>query len=196
MPHRFVWKRLKNFFVHRVLHVDDTPHRIALGVAIGVFVAWTPTVGFQMPLTVALAWLLGANKLVGVAVVWISNPLTFVPIYLPNYHVGRWILGSDVPPPDFGKVINAAGGWLERVSTWWSVTWHAFLPLWVGGLLVGLTLAVLTYSATYHALVIYRRKVYALHMQRIERKRRRREAQAAKAAGTQAKADPTGAKRR
>ena len=33
MPHRFVWKRLKNFFIHRVLHVDDTPHRIALGVA-------------------------------------------------------------------------------------------------------------------------------------------------------------------
>ena len=74
------------------------------------------------------------------------------------------------------------------------MTWHAFLPLWVGGLLVGLALAVLTYFATYHALVIYRRNVYALHLQRIERKRHRREARAAKAAETQAKADPTGSK--
>ena len=117
MPHRFAWKRLKNFFVHRVLHVDDTPHRIALGVAIGVFVAWTPTIGFQMPLTVALAWLLGANKLFSVPFVWISNPLTFVPIYMPNYLVGRWILGSDVPPPDFGKVVKPlVAGWKKSVT--------------------------------------------------------------------------------
>ena len=195
MPHRFVWNRMKNFFVHRVLHVDDTPHRIALGVAIGIFVTWTPTVGFQMALTVVLAWLLGANKLVGVPFVWISNPLTLVPIYLPNYYVGRWILGSDVPRPDFGKVVNATGGWMERVSTWWSVTWHAFLPLCVGGLLVGLILAALVYFATYHAVVIYRRKIHAFHLNRIERKRRRQEAHATnQAAGPEARADPTGVK--
>ncbi len=194
MQHRFVWKRLKRFLVHRVLHVDDTPHHIALAVAIGIFVAWTPTVGFQMALTIVLAWLLGANKLAGVPFVWISNPLTLAPIYLPNYYVGRWILGSDVPPPDFGRVVNATGGWVEMVSTWWSVTWHAFLPLWVGGLLVGLALAALTYFTTYHAVVIYRRKIYVLHLHHIEHRRRLQEAQAPKATGTQAKPDPNGAK--
>ena len=73
------------------------------------------------------------------------------------------------------------------------MTWHAFLPLWVGGLLVGLALAVLTYFATYQVLVICRRKVYALHLQRIDRKRRRREARA-KATRSQAKTDPTSSK--
>jgi len=55
MSRWFVGKRLKRFLVHNVLHVDDTPHRIALGVAIAIFVTWTPTIGFQMLLTIALA---------------------------------------------------------------------------------------------------------------------------------------------
>ncbi len=161
MPHRFVRKQLANFFIHRVLHVDDTPHRIALGVAIGMFVAWTPTVGFQMALTVALAWLLGANKLVGVPFVWLSNPTTFVLVYLPNYYVGRWILGSNVPPPDFASLANVSGGWLERCTAWWSVTWHAFLPLWVGSLVVAVALAVPSYFATRYAVILYRDKMHA-----------------------------------
>lgn len=182
MPHRLVWQRLKNFLVRRVLRAKDTPHRIALGVAIGVFVAWTPTIGFQMALTLALAWLLGANKLVGVPFVWISNPLTVVPIYLPNYYVGRWILGSKVPPPDFSRVAGGTGGWLAEVNTWWSVTWHAFLPLWVGSLLVAVALSVPTYFATYHAVIIYRRKMYAFRRHRLDRKRRRELSQLAEAA--------------
>jgi len=68
-------------FVDRVLQVHDTPHRIGLGVATGIFVAWTPTVGFQMALTVALAWLVGANKVVGVPFVWISCPPTYFATY-------------------------------------------------------------------------------------------------------------------
>lgn len=160
MPYRFAWKRFVDFFVERVLHAHDTPHRIALGVAIGIFVAWTPTVGFQMVLTVALAWLLGANKLVGVPFVWISSPLTFVPIYLPNYYVGRWILSSDVPPPDFSKMADVTGGWLEWATTWWSVTWQAILPLWVGSLVVAAALAIPTYFATYYAVILYRRKMH------------------------------------
>jgi len=94
MPLRFIAKRIEKFFIYRVLHVDDTPHRIALGVAVGIFVTWTPTIGFQMILTVLLSWLLGANKLVGVPFVWISNPVTLPPIYGPNCYVGSLILGG------------------------------------------------------------------------------------------------------
>lgn len=157
--------------VHRVLHVDDTPHRIALGVAIGIFVTWTPTIGFQMVLTFALSWLLGANKLVGVPFVWISNPVTLVPIYLPNYYLGRWILGSKVSPPDFAKLARFGGGWIEQMSSWWSATWHAFYPLWVGSLLVAASLGVLAYIATYYAVIFYRREKQLIR-EMLERKHR------------------------
>jgi uncharacterized protein (DUF2062 family) len=87
-----------------------------------------------------------------------------VPIYLPNYYVGRWILSSDVPPPDFGKLAQVTGGWLESGTTWWFVTWHAMLPLWVGSLLVALALAVPGYFATYYAVILCRQKMHTSPM--------------------------------
>ncbi len=157
------------FLVHRVLHADDTPHRIALGVAIGVFIAWTPTIGFQMALVVALAWLLNANRVVGIPLVWISNPVTLVPIYLPNYYVGRWIVGSRVPPPDFAGFANVTGGWLAMVRAWWTITWHGLLPLWLGSLIVATVLGVASYFTTHLGVVAYRRKLREFRTDRLER---------------------------
>ena len=61
MPHRYLYRRLRmalwqteRFIKYRVLHVDDTPHRIALGVALGFFVTWTPTIGVQIVLILLL----------------------------------------------------------------------------------------------------------------------------------------------
>jgi uncharacterized protein (DUF2062 family) len=157
MPHRYIARKLKAFFIYRVLHIDDTPHRIALGVAIGMFVTWTPTVGFQMLLVLALSWLLGANKLVGVPFVWISNPATFVPIFLPNYYLGRWVLGSNTEAPDFVKAMTISRSWLETVQNWWAATWQVFWPLWVGSIIIGLVLGIVSYGLIYYAVVEYRK---------------------------------------
>ena len=175
MPIRYVVNRVKRFFIFRVLHVNDTPHRIALGVAIGIFVTWTPTIGFQMLLTVALAWLLRANKLVGVPFVWISNPLTMVPIYLPNFALGRWLLRNNYESPDFAKALTVGGGswleaWLNRTSAWWSETMKVFAPLWLGSLIVGLVLGVTTYFLIRYAVVAYRR--HREHVRQLRRQRR------------------------
>ena len=152
MPVGKLLRRLKNVFIFRVLHVDDTPHRIALGVAVGMFVAWTPTIGFQMVLTVLLATLLRANKLVGVPFAWISNPFTLVPIYYPNYRLGRWLLGHKDVPPTFLDNIPVpvqtdswVHYWIYQVQTWWSRTWDVFMPLWLGSVVVGLVLGIATY---------------------------------------------------
>lgn len=55
---RLYSRRSRKFFYHNVLHADDPPHRLALGAAIGVFVAFMPAVGFQMMINFFLAWLL------------------------------------------------------------------------------------------------------------------------------------------
>lgn len=49
--------------------------------AVGMLVAFTPTTGVQMVIAGFLSWLLRANKATSVAVVWISNPITMVPMY-------------------------------------------------------------------------------------------------------------------
>lgn len=174
MPYRYVWQRLKDFIVHKVFRLDDTPHRIALGVAIGFFVTWTPTISIQMALVVALAALLKANKLVGVPFVWISNPLTIVPIYGPNYFIGSKLLGGRYTWSAFTAAVQSAMdaqanlpdpvGWLGHISHWGQVMgewmralWPIFPPLWLGSVIVALLMGFVTYMATYYGVVAYRR---------------------------------------
>ncbi len=170
MRRRTVWKRFRalyrripRFVVYRVLHVDDTPHRIALGVAVGVFVTLTPTIGLQMVLVVALATLLQANKLVGIPFVWASNPLTLVPIYYPSYRLGAALLpGWEGKPLRWWEqqvrvLFSRNTGWFERFLAPWDFAKEVAVPLWVGSILMGLAAGALAYWLTYVGVVRYRR---------------------------------------
>ncbi len=151
---------LKNFVVYQILGVNDTPHRIALGVAVGIFVAWTPTIPFQMLLTVMLAALLGANKVVGVPLVWISNPVTMIPLFGFNFFVGCRMLAVDCSFAHFNlslRQITTPGlSMAERLHASWQATLEFFWPLWLGSLVIALALALLSYWLTYRAVVRYK----------------------------------------
>ena len=162
MPHKYLWRKTRHFVVHSILGLDDTPHRIAMGVAIGIFITWTPTIGLQMILVVSLATLLRANRLVGVPLVWISNPLTLVPIYGPSYYFGMKLLGGDYTWAGFLEAIEHGmqdqESWWGNVVHWWEALERVFWPLWTGSLIVGFVLAVLAYVATYYGVIGYRKQ--------------------------------------
>ena len=161
---RIQYRRGKRILKYRVLHVDDTPHRIALGMGIGFFVTWTPTVGFQMALVVALCTLFRANKFVGVPFVWISNPATIVPIYYPNYWLGVHVTpGAHMTKlADWNhmvrEVFGPGTGWWDRVSGFWSFMGRIAVPLWVGSLIVAVVVGIVAYWLTYAAVVNYRKR--------------------------------------
>jgi len=189
VPIRAALKKAEQWFIH-VLHLDDTPHSIALGLAIGMFIAMTPTIGLQMLLTVAVSWLFRANKVAGVPLAWITNPATIVPVYSFNYVVGRTLVGG----PGLGKVQDLLRATIERsesldalAKAWLALMWHAALPLWVGCVLVGAVAAAITYVAMYYLIVGYRR-----HHRRLLAERAAREAQEAREAreAREAKAAP------
>ena len=167
MPHRYIGRKIKRFFIYRVLHVDDTPHRIALGLAIGIFITWTPTMGLQMVLTILLATLMRANKFVGVPFVWISNPVTAVPLYGMNYFIGTCVLPGDYSLAKFTDSVShavfAGGSWTEKIAAWWSATIDFFWPLWIGSIVMALALAVPTYVVTRWAVMHYREHAHKKH---------------------------------
>jgi len=156
MPHRYLAKKARDFFIYRVLGVNDTPHRIALGAAVGMFIAWTPTVGVQMLLTGLLATLLRANKVVGLPWVWISNPVTMLPIYYGNYRLGRVLLGGDWPELRLDKVASTAGWW-QKFYVLLQETLVVAWPLWLGSFIVAAAMAVPTYFIMRWAVNFYRR---------------------------------------
>jgi len=156
---RLLLRRSRQFVYHNVLHADDPPHRLALGAAIGVFVTFTPTVGLQMMIVVFLSWLFRANKVVGLPIVWISNPATIVPLYYSCYVVGRIMLGWQPVPDNWWHHLGhpPAGLW-DTITFYWSRLMEIAIPLWLGCIVVGLLLAYPTYYGLYYAIRAYRLK--------------------------------------
>lgn len=148
--------QLKTFLLKEVIHVDDTPHRIGLGCAIGIFVAFTPTIPFQMVLTIFLSWIFRANKVVGLPAVWITNPATVIPIYLPQYALGCLILGIPVDNVDFSVLTADYGSTMAYANAAWDLMADIFWPLWVGSTIVSTIFGIVTYYVTIWAVRKYR----------------------------------------
>lgn len=71
-------------------------HRRALarGIAVGLFVGLTPTVGIQTVLMLGACLLLRANFPAAFFISWVSNPLTVGPLYVAYGVIGEALLGS------------------------------------------------------------------------------------------------------
>jgi len=88
--------KIKNF-IHRFKRLNGDPHYIALGMAIGVFVAVTPTIPFHTLIALILAFICRASKPAAAIGVWISNPLTIPVFYYGSYKVGMRVMGICSP---------------------------------------------------------------------------------------------------
>jgi uncharacterized protein (DUF2062 family) len=99
---RSPWQRLRRWLagLHlRVITIEDTPHSIALGLAIGVFFGFTPLLSLKTLLSIGLAWLFGCNKIAAAISVQVHDLLLpFMPaIYLWEYKFGFWMLHGHLP---------------------------------------------------------------------------------------------------
>ena len=164
-------KRIREFLVSRVLGLEDTPHRIAVGMLLGTIVAWTPTLGFQIGIYLAIATLLRANKISGIPILFISNPVTAVPLYYFCWRVGHALMHGGAASDEEGLAIisrlEEAGradeiAWHELLTAeLWASVWDALVAmgveLWVGSLTIGLLTAGPSYFITRWAIRAYRR---------------------------------------
>jgi len=161
-------RRLKvaiRFIKFRVLGLDDSPNRIALGVALGLFVALMPIYGLHIITVLALSFLLRANKLAALTAIFVTNPLTAVPIYYCNYLIGRKILLLFGQPAAQGPVAYRPGGFsltgVFDAELWCQFgTWVLKISaeLWVGCLIMGFVTACGGYLASLYLVRLYRSK--------------------------------------
>ena len=89
----------------RLIRLRGNPKAISIGLAMGVFAGFFPFLGLQTIVGVCLAAVFRGSKVAAAAATWISNPLTYVPIFLFNYKVGKLLLGIEesraIVPLDF-----------------------------------------------------------------------------------------------
>jgi hypothetical protein len=134
----------------RFLKIRGNPREIALGFALGLFIGMTPTIGFQIPIAVFVAALFKWNKISAAVAVWITNPLTAPFIYSFSYFVGAKMLGFKIAP----KLLTGLD-----LPTLKEAGAKILLATTVGGVVVGIPLALLGYYLAFSAVHGYQTKL-------------------------------------
>ncbi len=144
---RWLWRAPRTLLL-QILALNDTDHSKALGVTVGMFIGMTPTVGIQMILVMLTAVLTSRlfyfNRASALLTVYISNPLTMLPIYWLDYQVGTWFVPGNVTRDAFAKILEYHG-----FAEWWQTILGLFVtigtPLILGSLVVATACSVVTY---------------------------------------------------
>jgi len=138
--------------LREILHIKDTPHRIAIAFAFGIFMGISPFLGFHTIGAFFIAWFFGLNRFVAVVGTCTTNPWTIVPIYSFSLWVGARLIGIKkiIPDIDWGNVtfMNMMG---ELA--------HLIIPFIVGSFLVGAVSGLLGYFIIYNVVLRYRNRI-------------------------------------
>lgn len=135
---------------------------------IGIFAGLLP-IPLQMGLAALLAVRFHCNLPLSVVLVWISNPVTYVPIFYFNYRIGAWMLGMPAHSSD-------------TITVAWFV--EQLVPLWVGSVFCAVVFggaAFMIVKIAWRLAVIRSWNLRARNRQRILRREARKAEKAEKA---------------
>lgn len=146
------WRKWLKPFLSR----HGTPEDIGRGFAIGIVIAFTPTIGIQLVIAYLLATAFKASRAAALLPVWITMPVTIPPVFAFTYMVGRWFV--DGPSVDHVrrqliKLIRRMDGYdpfdlPAKFRLAMEIGHEVFIPMWIGGLLVGFISAAVAYPVT------------------------------------------------
>ncbi len=145
MKYRYIRDRIRS-----ILKLDDPPHKLALAFSLGVFVAFTPTIGLHIITCLLLAWIFRLSKLVILTGSFLNNPWTIVPLYGFCLWFGIRITGNGASAPDIA--------WRDLTLTNVFLVLKPYLwPFVAGTFVVGAVGAMLSYALFYWAILRYRK---------------------------------------
>ncbi len=129
---------------------EISPHDRAMSAAIGMFIAFSPFLGFHNLMAISLALLSKKiDKILIIGFTWVNNPWTTVPMYLAGLKLGELIC---CPHNPFD--ISSINWHIFTLSNFLNgKAWHYLVndlkaiifPFFIGSLILGIVAAILTY---------------------------------------------------
>jgi len=135
------WRRGIEYLSLRMQRLPDSANSISIGFACGVYASFTPFFGFHFVIAAALAWLFRSNLYASAVGTFFGNPITFGFIMWSSLSFGEWIMGIDTALAEHMKTL----GFLEKVILLLQNIPTLVIPYFVGGLIPGITCAVICY---------------------------------------------------
>jgi uncharacterized protein (DUF2062 family) len=134
------WVRAFKYTWQRLLRLDGSAEAIAMGLAVGAFVSASPFLGLHFVLSGLIAWLVGGNIIASAVGTWVGNPITFPFIWLATFRIGHALLGTSG-----SHNLSHGLSFSMLIEKPLELLYPVIIPMTVGGILVGLALAVAVY---------------------------------------------------
>lgn len=131
-----------------LLKYNEPSDRLALSFAIGVFVAFSPTLGLHFFTTLLVAWIMRLNKLMALLGTALNNPWTIVPICGSSMWVGLkiWPVEAKISKLNWASLSFQNLGILKSY----------IVPFIIGSTLLGIIFSVLSYFLILRIITYYR----------------------------------------
>lgn len=171
--HRLSWRRRAKVILLDLLGREESPERVAVAIALGVGIGFSPFIGAHFWIALGLAFLLRLNKIDTVLGQFVGNPWTLPPVFALGYRLGRALLGYDR-----SEVPNLPWDRLLHRDFWQAFSGPTLAPRLYSFLLGTMVLASLIGLATYFVARGLLRRYHRRHPGVAARAKRRRHATA------------------
>ena len=88
----FSFKRTKKYILVNLKRMKGSSHEIAIGLACGISISFTPFLGLHALLALTLAWALRASMAAALIGTLFGNPWTFPFIWYFSYEIGKLLI--------------------------------------------------------------------------------------------------------
>lgn len=165
-----IWPRLglqraALYHWRRLFRISASAHSVALGFGTGVFISFTPLVGFHLLLAAIAAFLLRGNIVASAIGTVIGNPLTFPFIWFGTYNLGAALLGErpksgvEIAALDDSLTSENPLGLFEGLTA--SLA-PVFWPMMAGGVPLGILAGIACYCIVYFSTKAFRKRREAI----------------------------------
>jgi len=142
----YIWpdmglKRTLVYYKHRIIRLPHSTRDIAMGMAAGCVVSWTPTLPFQILQCYIFCRITRANFLASLVGTLSGNPWTFPLLFLISFLVGNFIL--DITNLYHVIYLLVGNNWIFETQ---GFALNTFLPTLLGGYIM----AVITFPIFYY----------------------------------------------
>ena len=145
--------------IKKLLHIEDTPERTALAYAVGIFLGFSPFLGFHTLGGLAIAFLFGLNRVAILLGVWTNTPWWIVPNYMIAAWAGMRVTGFWIDGTTLKEILRLGldGGFM-RPDFWNRIAsqWGLFLSFNIGSLILCTLLSFLAYPLSLKWIRFYR----------------------------------------
>lgn len=132
------WRRATIYVWRRIWRLSGTPHTIAVGIAAGAFMSFTPFLGFHIAVAMLIAWVFRGNLVAAAFGTLVGNPVTYPAIWWGTYDLGHWMLGTHA-----NSHIDLVGTLMSSKA--FDVILPVLVPMSIGSVPLGLLSAFVSY---------------------------------------------------